>query len=68
MREYQTTKYSQWKTSIRCPYFLARHMASIANIVVFSYQYILDPKIAKLVTGQFAENSIVVFDEAHNIG
>ena len=27
-----------------CPYFLARHMMGIANVVVFSYQYMIDPK------------------------
>lgn len=43
-------------------------MVSTANAVVFSYQYILDPKISKLICSQFDENSIIVFDEAHNIG
>ena len=27
-----------------CPYFLARHMITIANAVVYNYQYMLDPK------------------------
>eukprot|EP01119_Soliformovum_irregulare_P012540 TRINITY_DN3266_c0_g1_i1.p1 TRINITY_DN3266_c0_g1~~TRINITY_DN3266_c0_g1_i1.p1 ORF type:complete len:778 (+),score=213.38 TRINITY_DN3266_c0_g1_i1:151-2484(+) len=50
-----------------CPYFLARHMINFANVVVFSYQYIIDPKISDLVSKEFKKNSIVVFDEAHNI-
>ncbi|EGC30807.1 hypothetical protein DICPUDRAFT_50564 [Dictyostelium purpureum] len=50
-----------------CPYFLDRHVLNFANIVIFSYQYLLDPKIASLVSSSFATNSIVVFDEAHNI-
>ena len=54
--------------SFRCPYFLARHMINQADLVVFSYQYMLDPKIAKLITAQFNENTIIIFDEAHNIG
>lgn len=29
-----------------CPYFLARHMITIANVVVYNYQYMLDPKVA----------------------
>ena len=33
-----------------------------------SYQYIIDPKISDLVSKEFKKNSIVVFDEAHNIG
>jgi DEAD_2 len=27
-----------------CPYFLARHMIAFANVVVYNYQYMLDPK------------------------
>ncbi|XP_065563934.1 general transcription and DNA repair factor IIH helicase subunit XPD-like [Artemia franciscana] len=50
-----------------CPYFLARHMVSRANIVVYTYHYILDPKIAEIVSKEIGRNSCVVFDEAHNI-
>ena len=28
-----------------CPYFLARHMLAFANVVVYNYQYMLDPKV-----------------------
>ncbi|VDM03836.1 unnamed protein product [Schistocephalus solidus] len=38
-----------------------------ANIVVYSYYYLLDPKIASLVSKDFPKNTVVVFDEAHNI-
>lgn len=31
-----------------CPYFLARHMMSLANVVVFSYQYMIDPKVSQV--------------------
>ena len=51
-----------------CPYFLARHAVNFAQVVVFSYQYIIDPKISELITKEFKKESIVVFDEAHNIG
>ncbi|KAA0162931.1 hypothetical protein FNF28_04487 [Cafeteria roenbergensis] len=50
-----------------CPYFLARHAISFANVVVYNYQYMLDPKIANLVSRELEDKSIVVFDEAHNI-
>ncbi|CAJ0575378.1 unnamed protein product, partial [Mesorhabditis spiculigera] len=50
-----------------CPYFLARYALSKASIVVYSYHYILDPKIAELVSKDFARKTCVVFDEAHNI-
>lgn len=50
-----------------CPYFLARHSIMHANIVVYSYYYLLDPKIADLVSKELSKKSVVVFDEAHNI-
>ena len=50
-----------------CPYFFARWAIQQANIVVYSYHYLLDPKIADVVSKELARNSVVVFDEAHNI-
>lgn len=35
---------------------------------MYSYHYLLDPKIADLVSKELAKKSVVVFDEAHNIG
>ena len=32
-----------------CPYFLARNMIALANVVVYSYQYMLDPKVSQMV-------------------
>lgn len=39
-----------------------------ANAVVYSYHYLLDPKIAEIVSKELPRASVVVFDEAHNIG
>lgn len=39
-----------------------------ANIVVYSYHYLLDPKIAEVVSKELTKSAVVVFDEAHNIG
>jgi len=50
-----------------CPYFMARELLNRANIVVYNYQYMLDPKVANLVSKELETESIVVFDEAHNI-
>nr|CAG4641470.1 EOG090X01B4 [Eurycercus lamellatus] len=50
-----------------CPYFLARYTIIHANIVVYSYHYLLDPKIAEVVSKEISKSSVVVFDEAHNI-
>jgi len=42
----------------------------LARVVVCSYQDLLDPKIDKhkVVVKEITKNSVVVFDEAHNIG
>lgn len=50
-----------------CPYFLARYSILHANVVIYNYQYLLDPKIASVVSKEFSKTSVVVFDEAHNI-
>lgn len=50
-----------------CPYYTARHCLSFANVIVYNYQYLLDPKISGLISKDLARESIVVFDEAHNI-
>eukprot|EP00172_Hildenbrandia_rubra_P003897 Plantae.Rhodophyta-Hildenbrandia_rubra.ctg6875.p1 GENE.Plantae.Rhodophyta-Hildenbrandia_rubra.ctg6875~~Plantae.Rhodophyta-Hildenbrandia_rubra.ctg6875.p1 ORF type:complete len:742 (+),score=95.42 Plantae.Rhodophyta-Hildenbrandia_rubra.ctg6875:159-2384(+) len=60
LREYGRQK--KW-----CPYFLARHIISLANVVVYSYHYLLDPKVANIVARDLTRDTIVVFDEAHNI-
>lgn len=51
----------------RCPYYTARRCLPFANVVVYNYQYLLDPKIAGLISKDIAREAIVVFDEAHNI-
>lgn len=55
------------RTKKWCPYFLARNMIAFANVVVYNYQYMLDPKVASLVSSSLEKECIVVFDEAHNI-
>lgn len=50
-----------------CPYFLARHMIAFSNVVVYNYQYMLDPKVSQMVSRELERECVVVFDEAHNI-
>uniref|UniRef100_A0A061RL20 DNA 5'-3' helicase n=1 Tax=Tetraselmis sp. GSL018 TaxID=582737 RepID=A0A061RL20_9CHLO len=50
-----------------CPYFLARHMIAFSNVIVYNYQYMLDPKVSQMVSRDLERECIVVFDEAHNI-
>ncbi|KAF2753818.1 DNA repair helicase RAD3 [Pseudovirgaria hyperparasitica] len=51
----------------QCPYFTARRMMQFCNVIIYSYHYLLDPKIAERVSKEFSKDCIVVFDEAHNI-
>lgn len=55
------------KRTKKCPYFLAKYLLERAQIVIYSYNYLLDPKIANHISKSLTEKSIVVFDEAHNI-
>jgi DNA excision repair protein ERCC-2 len=50
-----------------CPYFFSRHVLGVADVVIYSYQYVIDPKVANHVSKELPKNSILVFDEAHNI-
>ncbi|KAM6307769.1 general transcription and DNA repair factor IIH helicase subunit XPD [Podargus strigoides] len=50
-----------------CPYFLARYSILHANVVVYSYHYLLDPRSPTWCPKELARKSVVVFDEAHNI-
>lgn len=50
-----------------CPYFLARQFLLHSNIIVYSYAYMLDPKISNLVSAELQSECVVVFDECHNI-
>lgn len=50
-----------------CPYFAIRRMFMHANVIIYSFHYLLDPKVAEQVSKHMSKDSIVVFDEAHNI-
>jgi DNA excision repair protein ERCC-2 len=51
----------------QCPYFSVRRMMPYCNVIIYSYHYLLDPKIAERVSKELSKDCIVVFDEAHNI-
>lgn len=38
-----------------------------ADVIIYSFHYLLDPKVAEQVSKETAKDAIVVFDEAHNI-
>jgi Rad3-related DNA helicase len=49
-----------------CPFFLTRNMLPEAEIVFVPYNYLIDP-MARRSIGISIENSILIFDEAHNV-
>ena len=52
---------------IRCPYYSAKDGVQDADIVVFNYLYLIDHQISPDMIKKMGQDSIVVFDEAHNI-
>jgi len=50
-----------------CPYYLARRLLPLADVIVYSYQYLINPRISNEVSQQLKSDCIIVFDEAHNI-
>lgn len=61
---YDLEELKKWgKSRGWCPYYLTRQAINHANILVFNYQYMLDPKVAKMVSKELEAESIIVFDE-----
>lgn len=46
-----------------CPYFVSRQAILSAHVVVYSYYYLLDPKIAEVVSKELGRESVVVCDK-----
>lgn len=49
-----------------CPYFGNKDRASGADILFMPYNFLIDPKIRSIFEINF-KNSIIIFDEAHNV-
>ena len=49
-----------------CPYLLSKEMTASADIVFMPYNYLIDPK-NRMGLDISWENSILIFDEAHNL-
>ena len=50
-----------------CPHNLTRQAIQHSSVIVLSYQYMLYPKVAKMLSQELEAESIIVFEEAHNI-
>lgn len=60
-------EFGQQGTQGVCPYFMARRFLTKADVIVYNYSYMLDPKIANIVSAELQKDCIVIFDECHNI-
>lgn len=49
-----------------CPYFYSRDRMAEAELVLLPYNYLIDPTIRSRLGLKF-ENSVLIFDEAHNL-
>ena len=49
-----------------CPYYVVKDRANFADIVFMPYNYLIDEKIRENYEIDWS-NSILIFDEAHNI-
>ena len=49
-----------------CPYFLQKNRVEFADLILMPYNYLIDPKIRENFKIDYS-NSIIIFDEAHNI-
>eukprot|EP01022_Parablepharisma_sp_SALTPOND_P026354 TRINITY_DN629_c0_g1_i1.p1 TRINITY_DN629_c0_g1~~TRINITY_DN629_c0_g1_i1.p1 ORF type:complete len:1040 (-),score=124.45 TRINITY_DN629_c0_g1_i1:3267-6386(-) len=50
-----------------CPYYAARELIVHADLVLMPYNYLLDHNIRANIKGLQYTNSIIIFDEAHNV-
>ncbi|KAL0581751.1 TFIIH/NER complex ATP-dependent 5'-3' DNA helicase subunit [Marasmius crinis-equi] len=55
------------RDKVVCPYFTVRRMLPFVDVIIYSFHYLLDPKVAEQVSKEMSKDAIVVFDEAHNI-
>ncbi|CAD8209823.1 unnamed protein product [Paramecium octaurelia] len=47
-----------------CPYYFERERLANADLILLPYNYLLDNEFSNIVN---TENSIIIFDEAHNV-
>lgn len=53
------------KDYVFCPYFFVRKFSSECDILICTFNYVLDPSISSKIS--FPKKPIILFDEAHNI-
>lgn len=53
--------------NLTCPYYYVRSALEIADVIVHSYMYIVDPVVAEVTKEYLNSDTIVVMDEGHNV-
>ncbi|KAI5070881.1 hypothetical protein GOP47_0013132 [Adiantum capillus-veneris] len=55
------------RTQGPCPYYLSRELHNSAEILFAPYNYLIEKENRKSLTGINWENTVLIFDEAHNL-
>jgi DNA excision repair protein ERCC-2 len=50
-----------------CPYYFVRKAINECDCIIYTYNYLIDPRIYGIVSKDLGRDCIVIFDEAHNI-
>lgn len=58
--------YQEGKQSCFCPFYLGRDTLRFAHVVFLSYNYLFNDGFRDTID-PYLENSIIIFDEAHNV-
>ncbi|KAL9274613.1 Regulator of telomere elongation helicase 1-like protein [Drosera capensis] len=54
------------RTNYRCPYYLARELHKVVDILLVPYNYLIERRYKDLLNIEW-RNSVLIFDEAHNL-
>lgn len=57
-----------WYAPVRVGLYTNERQMPFVDVIIYSFHYLLDPKVAEQVSKEMSKDAIVVFDEAHNIG
>lgn len=55
------------RTQGPCPYYLSRELHNSADILFAPYNYVIEKENRHSLTGIHWENTVLIFDEAHNL-
>jgi DNA excision repair protein ERCC-2 len=50
-----------------CPYFFVRRSIPLCDCIIYTYNYLIDPRIQAVISRELGSECVIIFDEAHNI-